>query len=312
VAADDGHYRLAFDKPNTWSQKYNLVWDRILGLNVFPPSVAQKEVAFYKTVMQRYGVPLDSRTHLTKTDWSVWTATLADNQSDFELFISRIYDFLNRTSIRDPLMDSYETDRPGDGWGPLFYARPVVGGFYIKMLTDRAIWHKWASGDKMKVSEWAPLPEPPKITVVVPAADKQPAIWNYATSKPAPDWMDPRYNDSSWKQGKSGFGTMNTPGAIIGTTWQTDDIWLRREVDLPVENYDELQAWVYHDEDAEVYINGVLALKVSGFITSYDSFPLTPQGKAALKPGKNLIAIHCHQTTGGQYIDFGLVDVQTN
>ncbi len=95
VAADGDHFRLAFDKPNTWSQKYNLVWDRILGLNVFPPSVAQMEVAHYKKVMQRYGVPLDSRTHLTKTDWSFWSASLADNQADFEAIISPIYDYLN-------------------------------------------------------------------------------------------------------------------------------------------------------------------------------------------------------------------------
>jgi len=81
---------------------------------------------------------------------------------------------------------------------------------------------------------------------------------------------------------------------------------------LPVENYDELQGWLHHDEDAEVYINGVLALKTAGFISRYEAFPLTPQGVAALRPGKNLIAVHCHQTVGGQYIDFGLVDVQTN
>jgi hypothetical protein len=309
VAADDNHYRLAFDKPNTWSQEYNLVWDRILGLDVFPPSVAQKEVAFYKTVMQRYGLPLDSRTHLTKTDWSIWCATLTENQADFEAIISPIYDYLDHTTTRDPIADSYMTDDIHSGG---MHARPVVGGFFIKMLADRAIWHKWASGDKMKASDWAPLPQPPKITVVVPAADKQPAIWSYTTTKPVQDWMDPKYDDSSWKRGESGFGTMGTPDAIIGTTWQTDDIWLRREVNLPVENYDELEAWLHHDEGAEVYINGVLALKVGGFITGYDAFPLTLQGKAALRPGKNLIAIHCHQTTGGQYIDFGLVDVQTN
>ncbi|HEY1490207.1 MAG TPA: DUF5127 domain-containing protein, partial [Verrucomicrobiae bacterium] len=92
VAADGDHFRLAFDKPNTWSQKYNLIWDRILGLNVFPASVAQMEVAHYKKVVQRYGVPLDSRTHLTKTDWSLWSASLADNQADFEVIISPIYD----------------------------------------------------------------------------------------------------------------------------------------------------------------------------------------------------------------------------
>jgi hypothetical protein len=309
VAAKNDHYRLAFDKPNTWSQKYNLVWDRILGLDVFPPSVAEKEVAYYKTVMQRYGLPLDSRTHLTKTDWSIWSATLADNQADFEAIVAPIYDYLNQTTARDPIADSYMTDDVHSGG---MHARPVVGGFFVKMLTDRAVWNKWASKDTFKAIGWAPLPEPPKITMVVPAADKQPATWSYTTSEPAHGWMAQSFNDSSWKQGKSGFGTVGTPGAIIGTTWKTDDIWLRREVDLPAQNYDELQAWLHHDEDAEVYINGVLAIKASGFITGYDNFPLTPRGKAALKPGKNLIALHCHQTIGGQYIDFGLVDVQTN
>ena len=151
VAADGDHFRLAFDKPGTWSQKYNLAWDRILGLNIFPPSVAQKEVAHYKNVMQRYGLPLDSRTHLTKTDWSIWSATLADNQVDFESIISPAYDYLNTTTTRDPISDSYETDKIDSGG---MHARPVVGGFFIKMLTDRDIWNKWASEDKLKPSGW--------------------------------------------------------------------------------------------------------------------------------------------------------------
>ena len=307
VAGDDDRYRLAFDKPNTWSQKYNLVWDRILGLNVFPPSVAQKEVAYYKSVMQRYGVPLDSRTHLTKTDWSIWSATLADNQADFEAIVTPIYDYLNNTSARDPIADSYVTDDIHSGG---MHARPVVGGFFIKMLDDRAVWSKWASGDTVKAAGWASLPKPPKVTVIVPAADTQPATWKYTIGKPPAGWMEPDFDDSSWKQGISGFGTEGTPGAVVGTTWQTDDIWLRREVDLPPQKYNDLEGWLHHDEDAEVYFNGVLAIKTGGFITGYDAFPLTRQGRAALKPGKNLIAIHCHQTSGGQYVDFGFVDVQ--
>jgi len=79
---------------------------------------------------------------------------------------------------------------------------------------------------------------------------------------------------------------------------------------LPAGNYGNVCAWLHHDEDAEVYINGVLAVKVSGFISSYDVFPLTRESRAALKPGKNLIAMHCHQTTGGQYIDAGFVRIQ--
>lgn len=311
AAADGDHYMLAFDQPNTWSQDYNLVWNRILGLDVFPPQVARKDVAFYKTVMQQYGLPLDSRTHLTKTDWSVWTATLTDNQADFDRFISPIYYYLDHMKLRRPLMDSYETDRlGGSGWGPQFYARPVVGGVFIKMLTDKAVWKKWADGDPMRPSNWAPLPKPPTITVIVPAADSHPAMWSYTIHRPPAGWMDPGFNDESWKRGESGFGTAGTPGAIIGTVWRTDDIWLRREIDVPAKNYDDLEAWLHHDEDVQVYFNGVLAVDTSGFITSYQAFPLMPRGAAALKPGKNLVAIHCHQTVGGQYVDFGLVDVQ--
>ena len=306
VAADGNHYRLAFDKPGTWSQKYNLVWDRILGLNVFPPSVAQNEIAHYKSVMQRYGVPLDSRTHLTKTDWSIWSATLADNQADFDAIISPAYDYINQTTTRDPIADSYETDNINSGG---MHARPVVGGFFIKMLTDRAIWKKWASADKVTATGWAPLPKPPEVSVIIPAADRQPATWSYTTAKPADDWAQSSFDASAWKQGQSGFGTAGTPGSIIGTTWDTDDIWLRREIDLPAGDYSKANAWLHHDEDAEVYINGVLALKVAGFIGGYDAFELTPGGSAALKPGKNLIAVHCHQTSGGQYVDFGLVNV---
>jgi len=157
VAEDGGHSRLAFDKPHTWSQKYNLVWDRILGLNVFPPGVAGQEVAYYKQMMQRYGVPLDSRTHLTKTDWSLWSATLADNRADFEAIVSPIYDYLNQTTARDPLADSYETDKVKSGG---MHARPVVGGIFIKMLADPAMWKKWSGRDHAKAGGWAPLPSP--------------------------------------------------------------------------------------------------------------------------------------------------------
>jgi len=74
--ADDGdHYRLAFDKPGTWSQKYNLVWDTILGFDLYPDAVCEKEMAYYGRIMNPYGLPLDNRSDGAKTDWSMWTAT---------------------------------------------------------------------------------------------------------------------------------------------------------------------------------------------------------------------------------------------
>jgi len=307
--ADDGEkYRLAFDRPGTWSQKYNLMWDRILGLNLFPAEVARKEMDYYKKMQNQFGLPLDNRKDYTKLDWILWTATLTQNRADFEALVNPVFTFLNETPNRSPMTDWYET-KTAKKVG--FTARPVVGGVFAQMLYDKGVWKKWAARDKTKAANWAPMPTPPKVTVVVPAADKSPATWRYTTAQPGADWFQADFDASSWKQGPSGFGSRNTPGAIIGTTWNSPEIWLRREMEVPAGKWTNLQAWLHHDEDADVYINGVLAVRAGSFSSSYDAIPLTPAGKAALKPGKNLIAIHCRQTGGGQYIDFGLVDVAT-
>ncbi|MCW5555823.1 MAG: DUF4965 domain-containing protein [Verrucomicrobiae bacterium] len=306
--ADDGdHFRLAFDRPGTWSQKYNLIWDRILGLNLFPAEVARKEMQFYKQVQNKYGLPLDNRRDYTKLDWITWTATLTRTRADFEALIDPVYKFLNETPDRSPMTDWYET-KTARKVG--FTARPVVGAVFAELLYDKAVWQKWAGRDKTKAANWAPIPKLPKVTMVVPAADQSPATWRYTTEKPADDWVRSTFDDSSWKQGQSGFGTRGTPGAVIGTVWNTRDIWLRREVELPADKLANLQLWLHHDEDVEIYLNGTLALRASGYVTGYDAFPLNEAGNAALKPGRNVIAVHCRQTGGGQYIDLGLVVVE--
>jgi hypothetical protein len=307
VAADGDHSRLAFDKPNTWSQKYNLVWDQILGLKVFPPSLAASEIAQYKKVIQKYGVPLDSRTHLAKTDWSLWAATLADNRADFEALVTPIHEYFGHTTARDPLADSYQTDNVRSGG---MHARPVIGGLFVKLLSDRATWLKWAHRDPGQPGGWAALPLPPTVTEVVPVARTQSQLWRYTTVKPADDWMQPGFDDSAWKQGQSGFGTRGTPGAVIGTVWNTDDIWLRREITVPEGEHPNLQWLVHHDDDVWIYANGVLGAAEPGYYVKYQPMPISAAARAQLKPGaKVLIAVHCHQITGGQFIDVGLADV---
>jgi Domain of unknown function (DUF4965)/Domain of unknown function (DUF5127)/Domain of unknown function (DUF1793)/Domain of unknown function (DUF4964) len=307
VASDGGHFGLAFDKPGTWSQKYNLVWDRILGLNVFPPQVEQKEIVHYKTVMQRYGVPLDSRTKLTKTDWSFWSATLAQDQTDFETLISPIYDYLNQTTARSPFVDSYVTDDiHSDG----MHARPVIGGVFIKMLADPSLWMKWAKADNTKVGPWALLPEPHRITEIIPTSQTTASVWQYTTQKPVGEWTNPSFESSSWKEGPAGFGTVGTPGAVVRTRWDTGDIWLRREITLPARLSSDLEFCVHHDEDVEIYVNGILAAKASGFTTKYELLDIRPVARELLKPNTTVtLAVHCHQTFGGQNIDVGLANV---
>jgi Glycosyl hydrolases family 2, sugar binding domain/Glycosyl hydrolases family 2/Glycosyl hydrolases family 2, TIM barrel domain len=135
--------------------------------------------------------------------------------------------------------------------------------------------------------------------------------WKYTTEKPADNWFEPSFNASTWKEGIGGFGTARTPGVVLNTAWNTSDIWLRREFTLKSQEVSGIKLQIFHDENAEVYLNGVLAAELSGFITGYDEFEISKKAAATLRPGENTIAVHCHQTTGGQGIDVGIIVPQS-
>ena len=150
--------------------------------------------------------------------------------------------------------------------------------------------------------QFVPMPPNPHPQLMATAADDA-GTWRYTTERPADGWAKPEFDDSAWKAGRAGFGHgVGNPG----TAWATPDVWLRRAVTLPAELPARVDVLAFHDEDVEVFVNGVPAAAAAGFSMDYARLPMSPAARAALVPGKDVIAVHCHNATAGQFIDVGL------
>lgn len=133
-AREDDHYRLAFDRPNTWSQKYNMIWDKLWNINIFPNGAMEREVKYYLKKQNKYGLPLDIRKDYTKSDWIMWSGGMAKDKKTFLKFVDPLYDYVNETESRVPLSDWYDT-KTGKQVG--FKARSVIAGHWMRMLVDK-------------------------------------------------------------------------------------------------------------------------------------------------------------------------------
>jgi hypothetical protein len=227
-------------------------------------------------------------------EWSyLGTRDRADLTRRYERLLARAWHLKDNPGLCAAVYTQI-TDVETEGNGLLTYDRAVIK---VDLERVRAV----NRGDVSGIAQ---------VKIVVPTAKEKAITWRYTFQKPEGTWFKPDFDDSGWKQGPAGFGTKGTPGAVVRTVWNTSDIWIRRDFTMPEGQYKNLHLYIHHDEDAEVYLNGILAAKVSGFIKEYEELPMTDKARASIKPGKNHIAVHCKQTTGGQYIDVGLVEIK--
>lgn len=234
-----------------------------------------------------------------KEHWGYQGMANADQlTSRYERFLQQVYMFKDNPGLSAAIY-TQTTDVEVECNGLMTYDRAIVKPTLGRIAA-------------VNRGDFSRVPPPPVVNVVVPTSEDQGREWQYTTEKPAENWFKTEFNDADWELGMGGFGTNGTPGASVRTEWTTSDIWLRSEITLPREKFSSLHFRLHHDEDAEIYVNGVLAGSFGGYTSEYEEFPMTPAGQKALKPGKNCVAVHCKQTRGGQYIDVGIVDLVPN
>ncbi|MGN6543581.1 MAG: sugar-binding domain-containing protein [Aureliella sp.] len=241
------------------------------------------------------GLPMEGHLWQSDRNWGYRNLTSREELADrYHDLIIRLHALIGKGL--SAAVYTQTTDVEGEVNGLLTYDREIV-------KIDPKLLAKWH----------AQLKEPPpKEVTLVPSSEEKGQSWNYVTSKPDAAWMKPDFKHDDWKQGTGGFGTKETPNTHVGTTWDTSDIWLRREFTLgQLDNSRDFLLTVFHDEDAQIYINGVEAARLRGHTGSYVTVAVSPEAAKSLHEGRNVIAIHCHQTDGGQYIDAGLVQLQS-
>ncbi len=142
--------------------------------------------------------------------------------------------------------------------------------------------------------------------VLLPNSRTSGQAWEYTFQQPPDNWFEIAFDDSKWLKGQGGFGTAGTPGSKVRTEWKTADIWLRKDFRL-AQIPSQLSLTLHHDEKAEIYLNGKEIAILTGYVTEYFTLDITQMAEDVLQTGRNTLAVHCHQTGGGQYIDVGLL-----
>ena len=236
------------------------------------------------------GLPLDGHTWLDRGNWGYRSYTsLGDMNAAYR-------DLLAQLRLH-----------AGDGLASAIYTQTTDVEIEVNgvMTYDRAV----TKLDAGSIAANRRMYEtPPRIVHVTPASDREPQPWRYTTTEPPASWAGTTFDDGTWQRGTSGFGALDTRFARVGTEWKTADIWLRRHVTVPA-GLAAPHLRVFHDDDAQVYINGVLAAELPGANPGFAYVPLPAAARAALRAGENVIAVHAHQARGGQFIDVGIADV---
>ena len=293
-ARDGDHYKLAFDRGGTWSQKYNLVWDKLWGINIFPKQVQEREIKYYLTKQNTWGLPLDNREKYTKSDWIIWTASMSPDVETFLKFSDPMWKWFNETTDRVPMCDWYYTDSKRMRG---FRARSVIGGHWMRVLMDKyapkddSPETSWApQGFKIK-TKWAaevnpqnPLPEYPRPQLVRSDWQNLNGLWKYAITP-----QTQRTIPTTWDgQILVPFPVESSLSGVMRMLDKNSYLWYQREFTIPEDwaGRNVVLNFGAVDYTARVYVNGTAVGSHTGGFDAF-SFDITSR----LQPGTNTLTV---------------------
>jgi hypothetical protein len=286
------------DNASGWS-------DRNVGdvhdIHVYPGPDSPKPTETRAAVLGEFGglgLPMEGHTWQSKANWGYRSFT--DQKSLTEAYVDLVDQIPSLiASGLSAAVYTQTTDVETEVNGLMTYDRAVMKiPLRTGVLTHQELWMT-----------------PRRYETLIPTSQKEGQTWKYTFEKPVDGWEKPGFDDSKWKTGLGGFGEKSTPGSVVRTEWKTNDIWIRRTFDFPLIPYGEIRLMMHHDEDVEVYFDGILAKQATSWTMDYRPFRVTKEannaatkGSGAFNPklGPHTLAVHCKQTGGGQYIDVGL------
>jgi hypothetical protein len=258
----------------------------VIDLHSYPDPLAPTPETTRAGVLGEFGglgLGISHHTWMDRKPWGYQILTNSEQLTEnYGVLLNKVWT-LHQGSGLAAAVYTQLTDVEAECNGFMTYDREVV-----KMDVERVLRANWQDA------------------MLLPNAQRGRYMWSYTIDPPATNWMQPGFVASDWKTGVGGFGTKQAPQVIVNTTWSGSDIWLRREFQLPQKFTLPTNLIMYHDEDVEVYLNGVLATHETGYVVGYKPYGIAEEAARALHPGNNVIAVHCHQSTGGQFIDVGI------
>ena len=283
------------DGPSGWTDRGE---GDMHDIHVYPgpamPDLSETRVA----VLGEYGglgLPLQGHLWWDKRNWGYRTyETQEDLWRNYQRLMRQLFPLIEKGL--GAAVYTQTTDVEGEVNGLMTYDRK-------RLKMDLAALHD------LNVKAYGPLPKIEQITLV-PTSEAEAQTWRYSLTKPADDWFAVDFDTATWEQGEAGFGTKETPNTIVRTEWSTEALWIRREFELTTLDFGELNYRIHHDEDVTIYLNGIEVDSLGGFTTGYEDLLASTKAHEALKLGTNVLAIHVQQTTGGQYLDAGLIGVK--